>query len=128
MKASAALLAGLLAGLSLGAMDRAQPLPTLLSHAQAQEDGFEVGQQDEDDGKQQNPLKGASRKTIKCVVGCQEPYMRCQRGCGKKDEACVDKCGKSLMSCNEGCGLDMDKLVPDEGKKGGGKADKGHKH
>jgi len=113
MKASAALLAGLLAGLALGALDRAQPLPTLLSQARAQEDGFEL-EQPEEDSRQKNPLKGASRKTLKCIVGCQDPYQKCQKGCGKKDEPCVDACGKKLMSCTEGCGLDMDKLVPEE--------------
>jgi hypothetical protein len=128
MKTSAALLAGLLAGLALGALDRAQPLPTLVSHAQAQEDGFEVGQPPEEEEDEPNPLKGANRKTIKCVVGCQEPYQKCQRGCGKNDEACVDKCGKSLMSCNEGCGVDMQKLVPDDKKKKGSGQDKGHRH
>jgi hypothetical protein len=125
MKASATLLAGLLAGLALGAMDRAQPLPTLVSEARAQEDGFEVGQPPDEDESEKNPLKGANRKTIKCVVGCQEPYQKCQSDCGKNDEVCVDKCGKKLMSCTEGCGVDMQKLVPDEKKKGGAPQKKG---
>jgi len=130
MKASAALLAGLLAGLALGSLDRAQPLPTLVTQARAQDIEVEVGvpPEDEADGaKKENPLKGASRKTLKCVVGCQEPFQKCQASCGKNDAACTGKCGDKLMSCNEGCGLDLKKVVPDE-KKGGGKGQKAHKH
>ena len=126
MKASAALLAGLLAGLALGSLDRAQPHPTLVPRAHAQDDvQIEYGvPSDDDEPEEKNPLKGANRKTIKCVVGCQEPYQKCQSGCGK-NEVCVDKCGKNLMSCTEGCGVDMQKLVPDEKKKGSSEQKKG---
>jgi hypothetical protein len=114
MKASAALLAGLLAGLALGALDSAQPLPTLLSQARAQEDGFEVNkpQEDEGGGKEKAPFKNADRKAVQCAAKCQDPVLQCHQRCkhSKSQDACADGCGKRLLTCIEKCGVKLDEL------------------
>jgi hypothetical protein len=100
MKPSFALLAGLLAGLSLGALDRAQPLPTLVSAAHAQE---------EEEEEWENPMKGANRKQIKCVLECQEPFQRCVAACGNNGGECMDRCGQRQQKCTKACDVDPTK-------------------
>jgi hypothetical protein len=116
MKSSVALLAGLLAGLALGGMDVAQPLPTTLTAtALAQEDGFEQEKNPKQLAKK--ALKGASGKQTKCIYDCQAPVQRCQKRCGKGEDACVNKCVQGYMKCMKGCGADLNKFVPEEGGK-----------
>lgn len=121
MKSSVALLAGLLAGLALGGMDRAQPLPTPLSStALAQEDGFEV-EEDNPKARAKKAFPGANGKQTKCVFDCQAPVQRCQKRCGKGEDACTNKCVQSYSKCVKACGMDLNKLVPEEGGKKGKK-------
>lgn len=110
MKASAALLAGLLAGLTLGALDTAQRMPTVISEAQARKPKSRtIIVEEGSSGRDENPMKGTDRKTAKCGMDCQAPAFSCSKKCGK-DNACLDSCGKRLNACMQKCGVDTKKL------------------
>jgi hypothetical protein len=101
MKASAALLAGLLAGLALGGASYAQPPSTPMAIAQA-----------EDEEPIENPTKGMSAKAARCAMACQAPSFQCYKGCGRENvtQACTDKCAKKYDACISQCGVDPKKL------------------
>ncbi len=97
MKSSFALLAGLLAGLVLGGLDRTGSAPSLLPEAQAS-DRIRP---------EENPLAGADKKAVRCAGKCQEPTATCVSKCRANDNECFAKCGQALTSCMEKCGIDM---------------------
>lgn len=109
MKASAALLAGLLAGLALGGGAHAAPTslfpaPALVLAGQLDED------EEEDEAK--NPFKNANRKSLQCAAKCQDPALSCHQRCkhSKTESDCLDGCGKRLLACIEKCGVRLDGL------------------
>jgi hypothetical protein len=99
MKSSAVLLAGLLAGLSLGGVAHAQPPSAPTAFAQR-------GGDDDDDAP---PVK-MNGKQAKCVVECQKPVQQCTQRCKhnkKTENACQDRCGKQLNACMKKCGVNI---------------------
>lgn len=104
MKTSAAMLAGLLAGLALGGVSQAQSVsdPAIIVPASR-------SKKKSDDNA--NPLRGLSPKVARCVVNCQEPSFQCARRCGREaTHTCMEKCSTQMFSCMEKCGVDTKKL------------------
>lgn len=104
MKASAAMLAGLLAGLALGGVSQAQSIahPVIIVPESRAKKKPDVNA---------NPLKGISPKAARCVVDCQAPSYQCAKRCGREaSDTCIEKCSTQLFSCMEKCGVDTKKL------------------
>ena len=103
MKASAALLAGLLAGLALGGVSQAQP-PALAAPPQV----IIIEEGAEEPAK--NPTKRVSPKAARCALDCQGPTVQCTKRCGREAPDCMEACGTKHTACMKKCGVDIEKL------------------